>query len=171
MNKNDLRFQKTELAIKSAYFLLNQQGAVSVKVNVLCETANINKTTFYAHYETVEHLHKQVCKEFVVALLSQCQDVDKFLTDTRSFAFSVLSTFESRLPVIEMLYNNDLYAFVNDVEAIFMEKYVPKSISEDYKLSIRFCIGGAFKLLVAEKNPVRIQKTVDLVEYVLHSQI
>ena len=170
MNKNDLRFQKTEIAIKNAYLTLKKHGAATVKVKELCQAAMINKTTFYAHYETIDHLHKQVCNEFVVNLLSQCRDVDKFLSDTRSFALSVLGTFESSLSVIEALYNKDLYAFVNDVEAIFMENYLPESIGEDRKLSIRFCIGGAFKLLVAEKDPVMIQKTVNLVEYVLHAQ-
>ncbi len=168
MNKNDLRFQKTEIAIKNAYLALKKQGVATVRVKDLCQAAMINKTTFYAHYETIDSLHKQVCKEFVIELLSQCRDVDKFLSDTRSFAFSVLSTFERQLPIIEALYNKDLYTFVNDVEAIFMEKYVPKFISEDIKLSIRFCIGGAFKLLVVEKDPAMIQKTIDLVEYVLH---
>jgi AcrR family transcriptional regulator len=171
MNKNDLRFQKTEIAIKSTYLTLKKHGAATVKVKELCQAAMINKTTFYAHYDTIESLHEQVCSEFVVNLLSQCQDVDKFLSDTRSFALSVLGTFENNLPIIESLYNKDLFAFVNDVEAIFMENYLPKSISEDRKLSIRFCIGGAFKLLVAEKDPVMIQKTVDLVEYVLHAQL
>lgn len=171
MNKNDLRFQKTEIAIKNAYLSLKKHGSTAVKVNTLCEAAMINKTTFYAHYETIESLHRQICTEFVVDILGQCPHIYKLPVDTRSFLFSVLDIFEENLPNIERLYGDDLFPFVNDVEEIFMKKYVPNFISEDIKLAIRFCIGGAFKLLVVEKDPVRIQKTVDLVEYVLGSQI
>lgn len=171
MNKNDLRFQKTEIAIKNAYLSLKKHGATPVKVNALCEAAMINKTTFYAHYETIESLHKQICTEFVTGILSQCPHIYKLPLDTRSFLFSVLALFEENLPNIEKLYGEDLFSFVNDVEEIFIKKYVPEFISEDIKLAIRFCIGGAFKLLVVEKDPVRIQKTVDLVEFVLRSQI
>jgi AcrR family transcriptional regulator len=171
MNKNDLRFQKTEIAIKSTYLMLKKHGAAAVKVKELCQAAMINKTTFYAHYDTIESLHKQVCREFVASILSQCPHIDKLPIDTRAFMFSVLAIFEENLPNIERLYGEDLFTFVNDVEEIFIENYIPEFISEDIKLSIRFCIGGAFKLLVAEKDPVMIQKTVDLVEYVLHAQL
>ena len=62
MNKNDLRFQKTEMLIKKTYLTLKKRGSSVVKVKDLCEKAMINKTTFYAHYETIDHLHKQVCE-------------------------------------------------------------------------------------------------------------
>ncbi len=163
MNKNDLRFQKTEAAIKNAYFSLKKQGDTVVKVKELCEAAMINKTTFYAHYETVEHLHKQVCREFVTELLGRCQQIDNI----REFVYSVLGVFMNSVPTIEKLYGDDLYALVNDAENVLVELFEEKAVDEDYELSVRFCIGGAFRLLVMEKDPVRVQKTVEFIERVL----
>lgn len=163
MNKNDLRFQKTEIAIKSAYLSLKKQGSTVVKVKQLCETAMINKTTFYAHYETIEHLHKQVCREFVTELLSQCERIDNI----REFVYSVLGVFVDDMPTIEKLYGEDLYALVNDAENVLMELFTQKSVDEDFELSVRFCIGGAFRLLVLETDPVRVQKTGEFIERVL----
>ena len=77
MNKNDLRFQKTELVIKKTYWDLKKHGSTVVKVKDLCDTAMINKTTFYAHYETIEHLHKAVCKEFASSILAENPYIDK----------------------------------------------------------------------------------------------
>ena len=164
MNKNDLRFQKTEIAIKNTYLSLKKRGSTVVKVRELCEAAMINKTTFYAHYETIEHLHKQVCTEFVKDMLNQSEHIDKIQTDTREFVYSILNSFMNNIPTIEKLYGDDLYVLVNDVESILMEHFANKSVDEDYELSVRFCIGGAFRLLVLEKDPSRIQKTVDLIE-------
>ena len=168
MKKNDLRFQKTEIAIKNAYLSLKKHGSTAVKVKELCEAAMINKTTFYAHYETIESLHRQLCREFVAGILSGCENVDKVLSSPRTFATSILNTFEKNMSSIELLYGTDLYAFVNDVEELFMSRYLPETADEDYILSVRFCIGGAFKLLVSERDPVRIQKTLDLVERLLN---
>ena len=163
MNKNDLRFQKTELAIKNAYLSLKKQGTTVVRVKELCEAAMINKTTFYAHYETIEHLHKQVCKEFVTELLGQCEYVE----NTRDFVDSVLGVFIGNIPTIERLYGEDLHALVNDAESVLMELFIKESVDDDFELSVRFCIGGAFRLLVMETDPVRVQKTVEFIERVL----
>ena len=169
MNKNDLRFQKTELLIKNTYFNLKKHGSTVVKVKDLCEAAMINKTTFYAHYETIEHLHKQICIGFVQEILSDCAYIDRIQGETRAFVYSILGAFVEKMPTIEKLYGNDLHALVNDVETVLMDHFANESVDEDYELSIRFCIGGAFRLLALEKNPLRIQKTVELIERVLNS--
>ena len=168
MNKNDLRFQKTELLIKNTYFSLKKHGSTVVKVKDLCEAAMINKTTFYAHYETIEHLHKQICIDFVQEILSDCAYIDRIQGETRAFVYSILGAFVEKMPTIEKLYGNDLHALVNDVETVLTEHFANESVDEDYELSIRFCIGGAFRLLALEKNPLRIQKTVELIERVLN---
>jgi AcrR family transcriptional regulator len=168
MNKNDLRFQKTEILIKSTYFSLKKHGSTVVKVKELCDTAMINKTTFYSHYETIEHLHKQVCIEFVQEILKDCAYIDRIQGETRAFVYSILGAFVEKMPVIEKLYGNDLHVLVNDAEMVLMEHFMQNDIDEDYELSIRFCIGGAFRLLALEKDPIRIQKTVELIEKILN---
>ena len=167
MNKNDLRFQKTEIAIKNTYLAHKKHGTTVVKVKELCEAAMINKTTFYAHYETIEHLHKAVCMDFVSEMLNQCEYIDRIQTDTHDFVYSILGAFVENIPTIEKLYGDDLHALVNDAENYLIQYFSQKRIDDDYELAIRFCIGGAFRLLVFEKDPMRIQKTVELIERVL----
>ena len=167
MNKNDLRFKKTELLIKNTYFQLKKRGSITVKVKDLCDTAMINKTTFYAHYETIEHLHKAVCREVVTQILAQNPYIDKIESETKEFVYSILGSFVEMMPTVEKLYGDDMHALVNDVEGVLMEGVVDNKIDEEYELSIRFCIGGAFRLLAREKDPKRIEKTVDLIEKIL----
>ena len=169
MNKNDLRFQKTELLIKTTYSNLKKRGSTVVKVKDLCDTAMINKTTFYAHYETIEHLHKAVCMDFVTRILTQNPYIEKIQSETRTFVYSILNAFVEEMSTVERLYGDDMHALVNDIESVLMERFIQNSVDEDYELSIRFCIGGAFRLLALEKDVSRIQKTVELIERVLNA--
>ena len=168
MNKNDLRFQKTELLIKTTYFNLKKSGSTTVKVKDLCDTAMINKTTFYAHYETIEHLHKAVCMDFATRILTQNPFIDKIQHETRALIYSILNSFVEEMSTVKRLYGNDLHALVNDIETVLMEGFIKNSVNEEYELSIRFCIGGAFRILATENDPTRIQKTVELIERVLN---
>ena len=167
MNKNDLRYQKTEILIRETYLKLKKHGSTNVKVTELCERAMINKTTFYAHYETMENLHKKICLKLVESMLSQCSDIEMLRTNTQDFVCSLLDSFLDNMSTVEKLYGDDLYALVNDVELVLFESYLPKDFDDNDTLAIRFCIGGAFRLLVTEKNPLRVHKTIELIEKVL----
>ena len=170
MNKNDLRFQKTELAIRQAYLSLKKRGSTVVKVVDLCNVALINKTTFYAHYETIEHLHKQICNEFVSKVLEKSRGIEIFKVDLRAAMHSILGQFMQNMSTIEVLYGENLYEFVNDFERLFIQAVLADGADEDYELAVRFCIGGAFRLLLTEKNPSRLEKTFALVESILYKQ-
>ena len=104
MNKNDLRFQKTELAIRNAYISLKKQNKSAVKVVDLCDAAMINKTTFYAHYETIDHLHKTICNEFVSEVLITSKGLEIFNVDLKAAMYSILEQFTKKMSYIKMLY-------------------------------------------------------------------
>jgi hypothetical protein len=105
--------------------------------------------------------------DFVTDILNQCEYVNRIQTDIHDFVYSVLDAFIENRPTIEKLYGNDEHALVNDAEDVLIEYFTRVDISEDYELAFRFCIGGAFRLLLLEQNPIRIQKTVELIEKVL----
>ena len=167
MNKNDLRFQKTELAIRNAYISLKKRNKSAVKVVDLCDAAMINKTTFYAHYETIEHLHKTICNEFVSEVLMTSRGLEIFSVDLKAAMYSILEQFTKRMSYIKMLYGENFYEFVNDFERLFLKAVLENNNNEDYELAVRFCIGGAFRLFLTEKDPVRLEKTFALVESIL----
>ena len=64
-NKNDLRYIKTERLIVHTYVDMRMRDPSPVKVSDLCREALINKTTFYSHYDTMESLHRHICRETV----------------------------------------------------------------------------------------------------------
>ena len=57
--KMDLRIEKTERGIKNAFIELRSRKPLEkITVKELCESARINKSTFYAHYK--DNAHKRI---------------------------------------------------------------------------------------------------------------
>lgn len=52
INKNDIRFIKTEEAISKAFIdLLKEKGLQKISITDIINRAHINRSTFYSHYE------------------------------------------------------------------------------------------------------------------------
>ncbi len=169
MNKNDLRFKKTEMAIKEAYMTLKENSTKPVKVTELCEKAMINKTTFYAHYETIEALKKQICQECTSKLIGSCSHINEFLTNTKAFVNDIYVLFNENEKIILRLYENDINALVNDVEKELLKIISVSNVSEDTEVAIRFCVGGALRLLILNPNEPHLSKTIALIERFIES--
>ncbi|WP_019392371.1 TetR/AcrR family transcriptional regulator [Priestia filamentosa] len=66
MKKVDRRVTKTRKAILSAYLsLLQTKGVHAISVSDITEKADINRATFYAHYEDKQNLQEQIIKEIL----------------------------------------------------------------------------------------------------------
>ena len=69
MNKNDLRVLKTKNNIHQALLhLLQNKPLTHIKVTELCKEANINRGTFYFHYEEVGDVFKELFEEIMLDL-------------------------------------------------------------------------------------------------------
>jgi len=62
--KNNKRSQATIQKLKSALITqLKIKELNKIKINSLCEEANVNRTTFYAHYDNVEDVLYEMCED------------------------------------------------------------------------------------------------------------
>lgn len=54
---NDLRFAKNREALRRAYIdLVKEKGSGAIAVKELAQRANVNRMTFYSHYDTVDDI-------------------------------------------------------------------------------------------------------------------
>ena len=82
----DLRIKKTKRAIRSAFYeLIKEKPLEKITVREIAERAEINKTTFYAHYETVYDLVDQLEQEAVAEVISQLNTAQGLLSSPRIF--------------------------------------------------------------------------------------
>lgn len=91
----DLRVKKTERAIRRAFFqLLQTKPFEKITVKELSELAEINKTTFYAHYETIYDLLDTVQLEFIDAVTDHLENFSLLFSNPRGFILQLYSGME-----------------------------------------------------------------------------
>ena len=84
--KHDLRYIKTEQAIRKTFHELLQEKDVSkITVKELTERAEINKTTFYAHYETLPDLVNTLEAENIDYIINNLDQVQLLYTNPDLF--------------------------------------------------------------------------------------
>lgn len=73
--KVDLRVFKTKEALRKALMiLLKEKNLNSISVTELCQLANVNRGTFYAHYGQVENLFEEYFKSIMKDLGDSYQE-------------------------------------------------------------------------------------------------
>lgn len=83
---NDLRYIKTERLIRKAFYeLLKEKDIKRITVRELVERAEINKTTFYSHYETLLDLIDTLEREKIAYILDNLDEVLLLYHDSDSF--------------------------------------------------------------------------------------
>ena len=84
--KKDLRYIKTEKAMRKAFHeLLQEKELKRITVRELAERAEINKTTFYAHYETIPNLLDTLEVEQIGYIVSHLDQVNLLFEDPDLF--------------------------------------------------------------------------------------
>lgn len=132
----DRRFARTEKAIRAALHRLVESGGLeSVSVSALAREADINRKTFYLHYDSVDHLVDRVSEEQAYLIADNLQKVISG-SDDRSAVLRELSdgisanmkmlrgvtdrmSIQSQIqklekPLSEALLADDAYGFGND---------------------------------------------------------
>ena len=152
-NSNDLRYVKTERLIRSSYMELLRDGGRSVTVTALCKAALINKSTIYAHYETIEHLRNAIRQEKVGSMLSDDNPaIMGFFVDVGPCVECIFSVFAANKEELGLLFPN-WTDMIEPVEKTLLKKYETQGITEEQKYTLRFCIGGILHLISAKSIP------------------
>lgn len=111
MKEKDRRYRKTEDAIiHSMIFLLNQSIFEDLSIKDLIKEADINRSTFYLHYQSLDGVLSALEDLFVSSLFKALPNprpenfapivktlVD-FVSNNKDFAYAVMNAANSRLP-------------------------------------------------------------------------
>ena len=83
----DIRIEKTRQSIINAFIELRSHKELErITIKELCEKAQINKSTFYAHYQDIYHLSDTLETEVVVSIMENLTHPERVLDDTAFFS-------------------------------------------------------------------------------------
>ena len=119
--KNNLRFQETERKIKSAFLdLLGRRSMDDITVGDVCEAAGINRSTFYAHYDSAEALLEAMDEDMVRRLMAIFNDetVDRPTRRDRYLIPYLHFLLDNRAFYRAYFHNSSQYSFKHDLQAI-----------------------------------------------------
>jgi AcrR family transcriptional regulator len=99
LKKIDRRVKYTKMVIKDSFVKLLQQKPISkITIKELCEYADINRATFYAHYTDQYDLLQKIEDELV-------EDINKYL-DSYDFKGGILESVEMLEKILEYIKDN-----------------------------------------------------------------
>lgn len=155
--KEDRRVRITKQAIRESLVELMQEHPISkISVKMICEAADINRSTFYAHYSDQYDLLRQVQQEAVATF--KVQLLNRRFTEQTDEAISVLvEVLEHAKANAELfrvlLGDNGDSSFQNELSYIAQEKTI-QEIREDRRMDARtakyveiFSIYGCLSIL------------------------
>ncbi|MDO4489868.1 MAG: TetR/AcrR family transcriptional regulator [Lachnospiraceae bacterium] len=91
---DDLRIKKTKRSIYRAYHeLIQKKNRKNITVKEITEKAEINKSTFYYHYETIDVLLRELEDEFIDELISVLPFPDNNVSSNLQIIFGKLKKY------------------------------------------------------------------------------
>ncbi len=147
----DKRIIKTKNALYSAFFKMRKTAKISeIKIMDLCKEANVNKTTFYAHYSDIYDLARDTEKHMVKhIIMSIPREKDYNMSNPELFTKEVTLAFIKHSDEIAVMFDDGEISYL----CVYMEQEIKKLIYERFPevkgnteldITLTYCIYGAF---------------------------
>lgn len=150
----DRRIKKTKEAIKSAYKeFLTETNAPKITITELAKRANIDRKTFYLHYESIESIMQEIMQESLSELNHEL-DANGLSSDSSNLDVDVIirsmnTCIEKNLDFyIAISHRLDFDVFVKEIKTLFvyhaLSTLKTSSASRDQELQIyvQYIISG-----------------------------
>ena len=158
-NRTDRRIEKTIKATETAYFeLLSEKKNDRIPITELAARANIDRKTFYLHYNSVDDVIDRHSRATVARIMAELENKGFFndVLDVSVFFETVLAVREEELQEFEVLQDpeitalawrhaeNNLKDMLSDIAYRFFDEPDP-----EMELSIKFYTAGIMSIFVS----------------------
>ncbi len=173
MNDQDLRVVKTRANIKTAFLnMLKKAPVEKISVTELARQAQINKSTFYLHYQDIYELYNEVRNDFLEHMIQSMDYCSLLLSDPEEFLTRFYETMKENGETLEFLWpHHDIVLFqpnLNDriSQKIYEDCSLEKSVRNDMVLYV--LIESVFRLSFAYQKD-EPELTMDVLLTVIHA--
>ncbi len=144
----DLRIIKTRKIIRTAFLELRSQNPLEkVKVNRLCQLAQINKTTFYKHYQDIYALSEEIENDIISSILNSFERINDLFSDPVGFMKGLYGAFKSHEEEIMILFSGRMNILIDKVEKQLIAHYPSISVMPEKEIALSFLVLGASHVL------------------------
>ena len=132
MNEQDIRVIKSKKALRDALFsLLDTKPINKITIKEVAEAANVNRKTFYSHYNSIEDIVNEAENELVQSIKSYLQScfIEEYGLSPIHFVRLINAIYTSNPKFCENLVSVHNYHFLaGKIKTIFKEELI-KSIN------------------------------------------
>lgn len=134
--REDLRVLKSKRLIKNTFFkLMAEKGYRNITITDISNIAQINRKTFYFHYESIEALYEELADEYLSLidfsnLLSTLQ-INLEHSDFLSMAVSILERIKTQKEPFQIMMNDDTNSHFNEK----LKHFLSETLANTMKLT------------------------------------
>lgn len=144
MNVKNNKKSRTSIEnlISAVFDLLRESSHEELTIKDICSKARVNRSTFYAHFDSIEDILYSICQEYIIKafniFMNDKQDYRARLVDALN---AVKDRYEFFMYVFTSVPNFDIH--VLDMIEGQIGAFIPNNLeSEKKRLSLSFIMGG-----------------------------
>ena len=181
--KQDRRVRKTKNAITKTLLQLMEQKAISdITVSELTEAADINRKTFYNHYDNLDSVLNELennCSNWVLAFVKDFSLSD--MIENPAWIYTEIARgLQRHNELLRLLYNSGIQARIFDKISKSMKENILQKASKGFRpeymkrarLLIDFMTAGAsgiYDCMYDSEDPASLEDVTDFFNYFFES--
>jgi AcrR family transcriptional regulator len=159
MNKNDLRYKRTHALIRDTLLKeMSESGLSGLTVKRLIDTAHVNRSTFYAHFDDIRALLDEIEDELVAQLVAINREVPIQETMAKTipaevilypYFLNVAAFIHDNGATIHLLIGEPTSQFLNKAYKRLRSQWSDETISVQLRIPQNFAIAAMVGLLMS----------------------
>ncbi len=149
----DRRVNKTKQSIQDAFFeLIAEKPLKDIRIVDICKRADINRSSFYAHYEDFPCFIKSMKNEIVKKML-EIIDLYSYNTDTEAMLNGLMTSLKKNKNLFSLMYHYKELDVWEACKKRMNERTIPiwkresDLSTEEIRLLLEYMHSGIFRLL------------------------
>lgn len=161
-NTMDLRIVKTKNQIWAAYLALRDKlMPEKIKVKDICEMAQINKTTFYKHYNDSMELSNEIDDNAVERVMNDFPQKKTLFSDPKGYIQGLLSALEGQRDNLRTVFRGKPDILCSKLEEKLRDDCEYKTEDISGSIGVSFAIGGFVRVV---NDYLMTDKSMDISE-------
>lgn len=149
----DLRIEKTRRGIINSFIEIRAQKRLEkITVKELCDKAQINKSTFYAHYHDIYDLSDQLETEVVASIIEQMEHPECAVENPALFSKEFLEGYLAKRTLIDILFSDSrssilIHKIVQSIKELVFAQHPEHKDDLVKNVLLSYCVYGGFYAL------------------------